>query len=77
VNILVPEAGLYDFIPMNSFGVQEKDSVAWSMKVLEEANVVFVPGAPFGIDGYIRASFGGKIQDVDAGLRQLSEYLKK
>lgn len=77
VNILVPEAGLYAFIPMNSFGVQEKDSVAWSMKVLEEANVVFVPGAPFGIDGYIRASFGGKIQDVDAGLRQLSEYLKK
>lgn len=75
-DILIPEAGLYAFIPMSSFGVQEKNSTAWCMKVLEEANVVFVPGAPFGMDGYVRASFGGKIEDVEAGLKQLSEYLK-
>ncbi len=76
VNLLSPQAGLYAFISLKNFGVIETDSVAWCMKILEKANVVFVPGAPFGVEGYVRASFGGKIADVEAGLRSLAQYLK-
>jgi aspartate/methionine/tyrosine aminotransferase len=76
VDLLSPQAGLYAFISLKDFGVIETDSVAWCMKILEKANVVFVPGAPFGVEGYVRASFGGKIEDVGAGLQNLAQYLK-
>ncbi len=89
LDIVAPSAGLYAFISMNTFGIHpdvrsglglqasETDSLAWCMQILQEANVVFVPGAPFGAEGYVRASFGVKIGDVEAGLKQLSLYLKK
>lgn len=77
VDISIPQAGLYAFIPMTRFGIQSTDSVQWCMKILEEANVVFVPGAPFGAEGYVRASFGGQINDVEKGLEQLAKYLHK
>jgi aspartate aminotransferase len=76
VDLSIPDAGLYAFIPMKSFGVSETDSLAWCMKILEQANVVFVPGTPFGVDAYVRASFGGKVEDVEAGFQALSQYLK-
>ncbi len=76
IELRIPQAGLYAFISLKNFGVIETDSVAWCMKILEKANVVFVPGAPFGVEGYVRASFGGKIADVEAGLRSLAQYLK-
>lgn len=77
VDLLPSQAGLYAFISLKSFGIEDTDSVAWCMKVLQEANVVFVPGKPFGAEGYVRASFGGNPQDLESGLRVLSEYLKK
>lgn len=76
-NLMAPPSGLYVFLSLKDLGVEDTDSLAWCMKVLQEANVVFVPGSPFGAEGYIRASFGGKIPDIDAALKQLSEYLKK
>lgn len=75
-DIALPEAGLYVFLSLKSFGVETVDSIAWCMEILQNTNVVFVPGAPFGAEGYIRASFGGKVEDVDAGLHILSQYLK-
>lgn len=76
VDLRSPQAGLYAFISLKDFGVSETDSVAWCMKILQEANVVFVPGKPFGVEGYVRASFGGKIEDVELGLHTLAQYLK-
>ena len=76
IEVPPPQAGLYAFFSLKSFAVNETDSARWCMKILEEANVVFVPGAPFGAEGYVRASFGGKIGDVDAGLQTLAQYLK-
>lgn len=72
VKIQVPQCGLYAFLPLSTFGVSETDSVAFCMRVLEGCNVAFVPGAPFGAEGYVRASFGGKIEDVEMGLKKLS-----
>lgn len=77
VKIVVPACGLYAFLPIASFGVSETDSVKFCMEVLEKANVVFVPGAPFGAEGFVRASFGGKEEDVAEGLKVLAEFLKK
>jgi aspartate aminotransferase len=77
VKITVPACGLYAFVPLTSFGVSETDSVKFCMEILEKANVVFVPGAPFGAEGFVRASFGGKVEDVAEGLKVLAEYLKK
>lgn len=76
VELAPPNAGLYVFFSLKNLGVTTSDSVAWCMKALQEANVVFVPGAPFGAEGYIRASFGGKVEDVAAGLQTLAQYLK-
>lgn len=75
VKLASPQAGLYAFIDIKQFGVTDTDSVAWCMKILHEANVVFVPGTPFGADGYIRASFGGTIAEVEAGLRHLALWI--
>ena len=47
------------------------------MKLLEECNVALVPGSPFGKEGYVRASFGGKPEEIEMALRELSRYLKR
>ncbi len=77
VKIGTSQCGLYAFIPLTAFGVQHTDSMQFCMQVLQECNVAFVPGAPFGAEGYVRASFGGRVEEVDQGLKVLSEYLKK
>lgn len=77
VKIVTPQCGLYAFLPLSAFGVLQTDSMEFCMKMLQECNVAFVPGAPFGAEGYVRASFGGKIEEAEQGLKVLSEYLKK
>jgi len=75
--VIPPQCGLYSFLPISFFTVDSIDSVSFCMKLLEQCNVAFVPGSPFGKEGYIRASFGGKSEEIEAALKQLSEYLKR
>lgn len=69
-------AGLYAFVALKDLGVAETDSVAFCQRVLAETNVAIVPGAAFGKEGYVRFSFGERVEELKAGLEQLARYLK-
>ena len=77
VKITPPECGLYAFLPLSYFTSSTLDSVSFCLKVLKECNVAFVPGSPFGKEGYVRASFGGKPEEIEMALSELSRYLKR
>lgn len=77
LQLTAPAAGLYVFLPMSALGVIEKDSIAFCTRVLNEASVAMVPGAPFGVEGYVRLSFGAEPAELQAAVQTLAEYLKK
>ncbi|HRH23737.1 MAG TPA: aminotransferase class I/II-fold pyridoxal phosphate-dependent enzyme [Candidatus Magasanikbacteria bacterium] len=74
--IEVPASGLYVFLPLTVFGSTNETSVEWTERILKEAGVATVPGSAFGMEGYVRLSFGGKIEETEAGLRALLVYFK-
>ena len=72
-----PAAGLYVFVSLPSLGMNEIDSTDFCKRVLEEANVALVPGAPFGKEGYVRFSFGAEEKELEEAVAKLSQYLQK
>jgi aspartate/methionine/tyrosine aminotransferase len=74
---IVVNAGLYAFVSMSALGLKSNDSVEFCKKVLEEANVAMVPGAPFGAEGYVRLSFGEIEDELIEAMKVLKDYLKK
>lgn len=70
-------SGLYLLVSLADLGVKEINSNAWCQKVLEEANVALVPGSAFGVEAYVRFSFGEKESELVAAVEALVEYLKK
>ncbi len=74
VEIEVPAAGLYVFVPLSIFGATTESSVAWSERVLKEAGVATVPGSAFGREGYVRLSYGGHKEETVGGLRALAYF---
>jgi len=69
-------SGLYAFVSMRAFGIDETDSKVFCTRVLGEANVAMVPGIAFGAEGYVRCSFGETEQELEDALRALGAYLK-
>lgn len=74
-NLPSPASALYAFWPINSFGVNDTDSVRFCEKVLKEGNVAMVPGAPFGKEGYVRISFGETKKELTEAMEALRRYL--
>ena len=72
-----PAAGLYVFLPMAALGVTETDSFAFCTRILNEASVAMIPGAPFGAEGYVRLSFVAEPSELQAAVQVLAKYLKK
>lgn len=66
-------SGLYQFVPLTSFGSSTTDSVAWCSDILARAHVAMVPGIAFGKEGYVRLSFGGE----EASIRVAIDALMK
>ncbi|MBP9732533.1 MAG: pyridoxal phosphate-dependent aminotransferase [Candidatus Magasanikbacteria bacterium] len=77
VEIEVPTAGLYVFVPLSIFGATTESSVVWSERVLREAGVAAVPGSAFGCEGYVRLSYGGNKEETVGGLRALANFFHK
>lgn len=71
-----PQCAFYNFIPISAFGVSETDSVAFCSRILEHGNVAMVPGVAFGMEGYVRCSFGIKEEKIIQALETLSSYLR-
>ncbi len=70
-----PKSGLYSFFSLDALGVSEQNDEKFCLETLEKGNIAFVPGSAFGVPGYIRASFGGLLSDIEAGVQALEKYL--
>ncbi len=44
--------------------------------LLEKAHVAFVPGAPFGLDDYIRISYATSMECIEKGIDRFEKFLK-
>lgn len=54
-----------------------KDSLAFSMKLLEQDKVAVIPGEPFGGEGYIRLSFAAAKKDIIEGVKRIKKHIEE
>lgn len=73
VSCVKPTGAFYMFPDISSFGM---DSVTFSEKLLEEASVAVVPGAPFGADRNIRLSYACSMDNICAGMDRMADWIK-
>lgn len=59
------------FYCLPDFSAYEKDSVRLSEFLLRQARVVTVPGREFGMEGHLRLSYAGTVQDVTEGVARM------
>ncbi|MBD3245027.1 MAG: aminotransferase class I/II-fold pyridoxal phosphate-dependent enzyme [Candidatus Moranbacteria bacterium] len=67
-----PEGGFYFFIKLN-----QKNSLAWSKRLLEKEKVVVVPGEAFYKKGYFRISFAVSLETLEKGLKRIKRFVQK
>lgn len=66
-----PNVGAY--LRQNGLG----DTIALAEKLLEEAHVAVVPGVAFGTQEHLRISYATSQEQIDEGLRRLSDFFAK
>lgn len=69
-----PQGAFYLFVNIAKTGM---DSMTFSGRLLEEADVAVVPGKPFGSDRYVRMSFACSEKSLEEAARRIAEWLKK
>jgi aspartate aminotransferase len=69
-----PEGAFYVMCDISAL---KMDSVAVATKLLDEAKVAVVPGAPFGADRHIRLSFATGMDNIKKGLDRIDEWSSK
>ncbi len=74
LSVVKPDGAFYLFVNIQKV---EKDSLAFSKKLLEETGVAVVPGVGFGSDGYFRFSFATDIESIREGIRRIKEFIAK
>nr|MEE4266467.1 pyridoxal phosphate-dependent aminotransferase [Candidatus Krumholzibacteria bacterium] len=72
LDVLVPEGTFYCFCDFSAF---DSDSTRLSARLLEKIQVVTVPGVEFGMDGYLRLSYCGAMEDIVEGVRRIKWLL--
>ncbi|MBN2447976.1 MAG: pyridoxal phosphate-dependent aminotransferase [Phycisphaerae bacterium] len=72
IRVPKPDGTFYSFA---DFSAYDTDSVRMAQFLLEKANVVTVPGDAFGLDGYLRISFCGAMQDIVEGVDRIKAAL--
>lgn len=68
----VPEGTFYCFADFRAF---DGDSTRLAARLLEKIQVVTVPGVEFGMEGFLRLSYCGPIEDVREGARRIKWLL--
>lgn len=74
VKVSKPDGTFYCFA---DFSAYEKDSNKLSVFLIENAQVLTVPGAGFGMDGYLRLSYCGSVEDISEGIQRIKSALLK
>lgn len=72
VKIHKPGGTFYGFC---DFSAHDADSARLSAYLLDKVQVVTVPGIEFGMDGFLRLSYCGPIEDVREGVRRIKWLL--
>jgi aspartate aminotransferase len=67
-----PEGTFYCFADLRAF---DEDSTRLADRLLEKIQVVTVPGVEFGMEGFLRLSYCGAIEDVREGVRRIKWLL--
>jgi aspartate aminotransferase len=57
-----------------AFGRGIRDSLDFSVKLLEKAHVAVVPGEAFGTTDHIRISYATSMEQLDKGLKRIAEF---
>ena len=63
-----PEGTFYSFCDFSAF---DADSSRLAAHLLEKVQVVTVPGVEFGMDGFLRLSYCGSMEDIQEGVRRV------
>ena len=58
-----------------SFSRGIRDSVDFSVKLLEKVHVAVVPGEAFGTNDHIRISYATSMEQLDKGLNRIREFM--
>ncbi len=66
--VKAPGGTFYCFCDFSAF---DADSTRLAARILEKVQVVTVPGVEFGLDGYLRLSFCGALEDIREGVRRI------
>ena len=71
-----PGGAFYVFANASRF---TKNSYEFAMDILEKARVALTPGIDFGSEGegYIRFSYATSLENINEGIKRLSEYLQR
>ncbi|MCB9420513.1 MAG: pyridoxal phosphate-dependent aminotransferase [Ardenticatenaceae bacterium] len=59
------------FYCLADFRAYEKDSIKLAQFLLDKALVVTVPGASFGMEGYLRLSYAGAVKEILEGVKRM------
>lgn len=57
-------------------GARVDNSAQWCLELLAQQSVATVMGSAFGAEGYARLSFATSLEQLDAGLARIEEFLK-
>lgn len=68
-----PEGTFYCLVRLT--GPWAAESMQFALTLLERENVVVIPGAAFGIEGFVRITFVAPPEQITAGLERLAELL--
>jgi len=74
VKVTRPEGTFYC---LADFSAYEKDSNKLSNFLIDKVQVLTVPGAEFGMEGYLRLSYCGSLADIKEGIERIKSALLK
>jgi aspartate aminotransferase len=68
IGVTKPDGTFYCFVDFREY---DEDSTRLSNFLLEKALVVTVPGVEFGMDGFLRISYCGSVEEIVEGVRRM------
>lgn len=83
VSIIRPSGAFYIMVDISSYfntlfkGEEIKNSVDFAKVLLDEEKVAVIPGAGFGLEGYIRLSYATSMDVIEKGIDRIEKFLKK
>jgi len=70
----LPDGAFYVWADISKLN---KDSPAFSMRLLEQDKVAVIPGEPFGGEGYIRLSFATSMANIIEGIKRIKKHIEE